>query len=83
MSEEYSSNSIYLEYAHKINVSNISRFSLAVCAICLLLLTDTSGPNSKVPYNHIMNSDNIAVVFFVAYLIIWMVLKFVKNNPIS
>ena len=82
MSDVYSSSARYLDYAHKINVSNIGRFSLAVCAICLLLFTDTTGPNPDVNYNHIFNSDNVAVIFFVAYLLVWLILKFIKNNII-
>lgn len=80
MSELKSTENSYLEYARNLNVGNLSKFSLAVCIVCLLILTDTSGPSPLVKYNHIFNSDNIAIVFFIAFLGIWIVFKLFQDS---
>ncbi len=70
----------YLAYAHSLNIRNIGKFSLAAAAICLLILTDRSGPTPGVAYNHIVNSDNIGVFFLVSFLANWLLLKLSDNN---
>lgn len=80
LSEIKSTENNYIEYTRIHNVGNISKFSLAVCIVCLLILTDDSGPSPLVKYNHIFNSDNISIVFFIGFLFVWIVLKLFQNN---
>lgn len=80
LSEVKSTDNNYIEYARKLNVGNLSKFSLAVCIVCLLILTDNSGPSPLVKYNHIFNSDNISIVFFVAFLFVWIAFKLFQNS---
>lgn len=70
----------YLAYAHSLNIRNIGKFSLAGATICLLLLTDRSGPTPGVVYNHIFNSDVLGVFFFVYFMVNWLLLKLWSNN---
>lgn len=80
LSEVKSTTNNYIEYARDLNVGNLSKFSLAVCIVCLLILTDTSGPSPLVKYNHIFNSDNISIVFFIAFLCIWIAFKIFQDS---
>jgi len=80
LSEVKSTTNHYIEYARELNVGNLSKFALAVCIVCLLILTDTSGPSPLVKYNHIFNSDNISIVFFITFLCIWIIFKIFQDS---
>jgi signal transduction histidine kinase len=80
LSEVKSTTNHYIEYARELNNGNLSKFALAVCIVCLLILTDTSGPSPLVKYNHIFNSDNISIVFFITFLCIWIIFKIFQES---
>ncbi len=72
----------YLAYAHANNVDNLKKFAPAGVVICLLLLTDRSGPTPGVPYNHIFNSDVTGVTSIVLFALGWIMLKFARQNVV-
>ena len=69
LSEVKSIENNYIEFTRKLNVGNISKFSLAVCIVCLLILSDTSGPHPLVKHNHILIPIILRLFFLLGFCV--------------